>query len=395
MYRFQTLLISSLFLSSLACNNDPRNSHRSKGYTPITIIATKLERHQPNPNRKALRVPCRRTEGYYPGYLKSLPFNFYEPKKGDQVRPLIIFLHEGAFVAGDQNDYLTNQFCTDFARLGYATAAIEYTKVTDFGSFKSLALPAQYVKNKIYEAFRDAQSAVRYFKENAAKYNIDPDRVFVSGFSAGAILSLQCAFLDADEAAGFFKNEMPFEREKLAGIVAISGGMFDLGHMNDEENPPLLLMHGSDDDMVPFDNGQPLARYRHDINIDLPGFLLSIGISQRQPDGSSVENRISAPKMSLYIPEWMPAALINSLTDPIHGGKDIYTRVFDDCTFIPIKNGNHTFMMTPKTGELNAYYYEISKAMDVFFAENSQVPRPARKTNQCVGIDPTKTAKSR
>jgi len=82
---------------------------------------------------------------------------------------------------------------------GYQHLAIdkEGTKVAEW--FNSLGIAAfvvkyrlpndKIMKNKNIGPLQDAQQAVRYVRENAAKYNIDANKIGVLGFSAGGHLA--------------------------------------------------------------------------------------------------------------------------------------------------------------------------------------------------------------
>ena len=56
----------------------------------------------------------------------------------------------------------------------------------------------------------DAARAVAYIKENAAKYHIDPDRVFVVGFSAGGHLagSVATMYEEAEDLLGYERKSV-------------------------------------------------------------------------------------------------------------------------------------------------------------------------------------------
>ncbi|CAC9973162.1 alpha/beta hydrolase [Flavobacterium panici] len=82
---------------------------------------------------------------------------------------------------------------------GYQHLAIdkEGTKVAQW--FNSLGIPAfvlKYrlpsdlvMKNKNVGPLQDAQEAIRYVRQNAAKWNIDPNKIGILGFSAGGHLA--------------------------------------------------------------------------------------------------------------------------------------------------------------------------------------------------------------
>jgi len=70
---------------------------------------------------------------------------------------------------------------------------------------------------------------------------LTPDRLVLVGFSQGAMMSLQVA---------------PRRAEPVAGVVAISGRLLrpDLLATEARVKPPVLIMHGDQDPVVPFDD---------------------------------------------------------------------------------------------------------------------------------------------
>src|SRR5687767_4193091 len=68
------------------------------------------------------------------GVTQPLLMDIYQPV-GDTVRrrPVIIFAHQGGFVSGQRTDAYMVAVCTQFARLGYVTASIDY-RLLDIGT---------------------------------------------------------------------------------------------------------------------------------------------------------------------------------------------------------------------------------------------------------------------
>lgn len=74
-----------------------------------------------------------------------------------------------------------------------------------------------------------------------AEEGIDADRLILVGFSQGTMMSLHVA---------------PRRAEAIAGIVAFSGRLMVPERLADEmqSEPPVLLLHGDADDVVPFED---------------------------------------------------------------------------------------------------------------------------------------------
>ena len=84
------------------------------------------------------------------------------------------------------------------AQKGYVVALIDYRLGFPEGNLFVLC-QGDFMKG-FYEASlratQDARSAIRYIKANAERLGIDPNKIFISGNSAGAITALNTVFLD-------------------------------------------------------------------------------------------------------------------------------------------------------------------------------------------------------
>jgi acetyl esterase/lipase len=211
-----------------------------------------------------------------------LRFDFYEPA-GDAAgqRPLLILGFGGAFISGSRKDANIVAICQAFARKGYATAAIDYRLIqpgTNGVNYFLVLNRPDYLADEIVRAANDMRAAVRYFKNDAATantYRIDPARIFVGGFSAGAITALQVAYTDTDSEnsdanirAAYAKygglegnTDLPgtpllgtYNSKGIAGVVSLAGAVNDLGLLS-AGNPPLYSAQSIDDRTVRYDCG--------------------------------------------------------------------------------------------------------------------------------------------
>jgi hypothetical protein len=144
------------------------------------------------------------------GQTDSLRFDLYLPRCNDpsQIsrRPLILFIHGGAFLAGSKEDVSITDFCKQFARRGYVTASMNYRLgfVTDDQSWSCnypnyscifAADTAEWYR-AWYRGVQDAKGCLRYLMNRSALYRIDTANVFLGGESAGAFLALGAGLLD-------------------------------------------------------------------------------------------------------------------------------------------------------------------------------------------------------
>lgn len=139
----------------------------------------------------------------------------------------------------------------------------------------------------------DVALAIKHIKENSKKYNIDPERIFVIGFSAGGHLAGSIATLwDSDD---IYNNcDMPKGMAKPRGAIlgypVISGGKFahfgsfktllgkeeptekelkkySLEHCVSEKTVPCFMFHTSGDEAVPAENSLLFAASLSKYNI--------------------------------------------------------------------------------------------------------------------------------
>ena len=133
----------------------------------------------------------------FAGNNQTLLMDIYQPTGNAQARrPVTIFAHQGGFLGGTRTDAYMVNVCTQFARLGYVTASIEYRL-----GF-TLAVPMTDtvgVAKAAVRAMQDLRAAVRFFRQDAATgntYRIHPNYIAVGGSSAGAFAALEVGYLD-------------------------------------------------------------------------------------------------------------------------------------------------------------------------------------------------------
>lgn len=98
--------------------------------------------------------------------------DLYLPEDAAAAHPAVMFIHGGSWRAGDK-DHARN-LGPRLARSGYAVASINYRLLPDGVFPNNLA---------------DCVCALAYLRAHAEEYAIDPDRIAVMGYSAGAHLA--------------------------------------------------------------------------------------------------------------------------------------------------------------------------------------------------------------
>lgn len=206
----------------------------------------------------------------------SLKLDIYKPEeKRDNSLPVLLHIHGGGWNLGSK-DAISIFEWQKFAQLGYAVVTINY-RLSDVAVW-----PAQ---------IHDCKKALRWIRQNADKYNFNPDRIAVMGASAGAHLSALIgtsghtmvldgdidetekmyagpvqALVDVSGPTDLSKNDQQRHRfayrfnpknsiasrlfgEKLSNVPELVREANPITYIKDN-TPPFLIIHGENDHVV-------------------------------------------------------------------------------------------------------------------------------------------------
>jgi acetyl esterase len=172
--------------------------------------------------------------------------------------PAAILVHGGGWVAGDKQQYITYIF-QPLSDAGFAWFSINYRLAPQF------RFPADA---------DDVESAIRFVKANALEYQVDPERIALIGESAGGHLVSYVGARNKRDvrvaavvsmygihdfiAAAVAWKPLPHELFDLFGITSVNADSAPLLIKASpvvyiaKDMPPFLLMHGSKDEDVPY-----------------------------------------------------------------------------------------------------------------------------------------------
>ncbi|MGC4006093.1 MAG: alpha/beta hydrolase [Pirellulales bacterium] len=197
--------------------------------------------------------------------------------------PAIVFFFGGGWKNGSPTQF--ERHCKHFAARGIVAVAADYRVAS-----RQDAKPAQCAA--------DAKSCVRWLRANAARLNIDPQRIVAAGGSAGGHLAAATATLPTlDEptedakissrpnALVLFNPALitaPFPGVDLSGFAS-RATTAQLGaepeaispiHHVSQATPPTLILHGRADTTVPYRTVEAFAAEmkKHGARCDLIGY---------------------------------------------------------------------------------------------------------------------------
>ncbi|NOQ73939.1 MAG: PKD domain-containing protein [Crocinitomix sp.] len=244
------------------------------------ILSTNLFAQELNPNRYRTSIFTdvlsitnvkygEAPQWVWPYWDVDLELDVYVPD-GDlnPKRPLIIFAHSGGFLIGSKDVDDMVAICDSFSQKGYVTASLDYRKGFD-------PLDGESAERAVYRGIQDGKAAVRYFKENASLYDIDTNNVFFGGMSAGGFISLHVGYMDKEyerlestyggglvndlECLDCAGNSYPHS-SSVKAVIDCWGSVGDTLIL-ESGDVPLLMMHGENDETVPFVYGPPFGLF--------------------------------------------------------------------------------------------------------------------------------------
>lgn len=194
------------------------------------------------------------SEGSY-GSFSVNNYKFFEPV-GDthQKRPMIILSPGGNFLEFTRVDALVGM-ARDLAKRGYVTAVIEYAQAGN-----DVTGTLQDYMDLFILGMRDQRSAVRFFRQNATAFGIDPNRIYLGGWSTGASLSFATTYITEDNINSFtdtrISSGLQSAMDKFGGLdnsdnIGVSsevyGAMIIMGYSLDASlmsaDVPLMLIN--------------------------------------------------------------------------------------------------------------------------------------------------------
>ena len=246
----------------------------------------------------------------FAGINDTLLLDIYKPV-GDNncLRPCLILVHGGSWIAGSKEDVDIVNISSEFAKKGWVVAAVNYRlgthKTSNYTMYavcnNSISAPCGYIADSAeviranYRGQQDVKGAIRFMKNRYMLDSTDVNNVFIAGESAGGFVSLASAFLnDPSEKSPFCSSisdapnpdndlisclpaNYSLSRPDLGdidgtlnlgnydasieGVGNFFGGMMDITILSNESNwPAMYLFHQGSDVIVHYNYGRILGR---------------------------------------------------------------------------------------------------------------------------------------
>lgn len=195
----------------------------------------------------------------------ALALDIYQPPGAPGLHPAIVTIYGGAWQRGAPG--ATARFSSYMAAQGYTVFAIDYRHAPEH------RFPTQ---------IEDVQAALAWTRDRAATYSIDPSRMALVGWSAGAHLAMLAAYGPGalpmravvsyygpvNLAAGYYDPPVPDPIDTTAVLESFLGGdPQQLPALYQQASPifavrpglpPTLLIYGQRDHLVQLSYGQQM-----------------------------------------------------------------------------------------------------------------------------------------
>lgn len=180
--------------------------------------------------------------------------------------PSVLIVHGGGFVIGTRRMKPVRYLATRLCEAGFAAAAIDYRLIFRGG--------------RIGEALADVADAGAWWIAASERFQLDPARVAIAGFSAGATLALLQAaqaphryyrvvsFFGLYDFAFPMRGQLPRTMRQLLLRSADPAVWTQHSPLTQCTTPaPVLLIHGTADTLVPVEQARQLHARRAEMGL--------------------------------------------------------------------------------------------------------------------------------
>lgn len=186
-------------------------------------------------------------------YLKDLLLDVYKTDDTSSPKPAVVVVHGGSFNEGSKEKEEIVSLARYLAHRGYVVFPINYRLTADHPAAPSYWSVFNLTAT-VHAASVDTKAAVRFVRANAGRFGVDPDRIGLIGESAGAIAGVAVAVGDEDRfnrdsgSLPVPEQNLPEVSDAVGAYVHLWGGADHVLLDLDGSDPPIMIVHGEDDD---------------------------------------------------------------------------------------------------------------------------------------------------
>ena len=260
-------ILSALLIALTSCekeevleapqNMDPAREHIEQYALNNDSVGLSLNRLESLPlegmYQKKVFSSLKKVNTYNYGSFTDNSYELFEAA-GNHVpnRPLVMLAPGGGWNSHTELPKL-RLLAEDLALRGYVVAVVKYHVDPN--------TPAPTFDEQ-HKSVRDIRSAVRYFKINASNLNIDPENIFIGGWSTGSVISMVAAYVESEvelleiseqpirdgflnsvNNLGYDNNENLGPNNKVRGVLAMFTYMLQKTFIDAGEPALMMINH--------------------------------------------------------------------------------------------------------------------------------------------------------
>lgn len=278
------LTAALLSVSVAACSGGGGSAASTPAPTTISPPPPPPPAPAPNPTSAATETDIAYGTGLLQGGSATLLLDIYQPDGGCAApRPFILGIHGGGFIGGSKSQDNWIEIMEAVVERGYVGLSIDYRLAGDAplvsAEFQPLlddlistanslgASVNEDILNAAAAAFEDTVTALDWARDNAVQRCLDMDQFAIWGSSAGAVTALH---------VGQGLDEYFIDRPDPKVIINYWGRML-IDDQLDAAGPPIMIIHGTDDQTVSYANALTLSNQAQAVGLPYSFYTIDDG----------------------------------------------------------------------------------------------------------------------
>lgn len=202
----------------------------------------------------------------------ELGMNVYLPdnhQEGD-LHPAVVLIHGSAFLFGTKDCYHNRIVADELTKYGIAVVSIDYRKIPQTHKFFQRSHWKNWLSGNLKHAVRDTTTSIDWLTQNGQTIGVNPQKLALSGFSAGGLIGSLAAFHRQDNIRGLINFYGPSDLFMMSGLLGVLTrfAMYGINFSHDEAQNhvvlknlyqgPAFFIQGEKDTLV-----RPEQTYKH------------------------------------------------------------------------------------------------------------------------------------